>query len=516
MLFKKNKFIYRRDQCCALAHKFGKSYSPEEEFHRKAIFNENLEEIIKHNLDYDLGLKSYRLGLNKFSDMSFEEFEDKYTGYKKTSKHNLGEPMEIPEEMDLPDSLDYRTKGVVTPVKAQGHCGSCWAFSATGAIEGQYALETGKLISLSEQQLVDCTLRHNGCKGGDQEVAFSYIRRVGGIESEEDYPYEARYHQHCNFRKKKVVVTVKAFRNMPSTDELALQKALVKYGPIAISIQATKHLKYYSSGVLDDTTCKNANSPIALNHAVLLVGYGTENGQDYWLIKNSWGPEYGDGGYVKMETKLNQNLRFNIKDYTTLRMDRPGKFGGGLAVLIKTLEIKFKEIAYNQSLIETLSEASSDIAIILGDFNAERPTWGSPVQDNKDNGRQFVSGEFEQFTKMNGIRHTKTSPYNPSTNGLAERYVREFKNLLRKNNGKDDLETNLQSFLFAHRAFPQTVIKEFPGGTANEEKFKIKILDFNTKMGNPREVFHEAVRRQEQFTTGFEVYFRNYATGPKR
>ncbi|UYV84410.1 K02A2.6-like [Cordylochernes scorpioides] len=138
-------------------------------------------------------------------------------------------------------------------------------------------------------------------------------------------------------------------------------------------------------------------------------------------------------------------------------MNRPGKFGGGLAVLIKTLEIKFKEIAYNQN-----------------------------------NGRQFVSGEFEQFTKMNGIRHIKTSLYNPSTNGLAERYVREFKNLLRKNNGKDDLETNLQSFLFAHRAFPQTVIKEFPGGTANEEKFKIKILEFNTKMGNPREVFHEA------------------------
>ncbi|UYV73820.1 hypothetical protein LAZ67_11001021 [Cordylochernes scorpioides] len=233
--------------------------------------------------------------------------------------------------------------------------------------------------------------------------------------------------------------------------------------------------------------------------------------------------------YPEKETKLNQNLRFNIKDYTTLRKDRPGKFGGGLAVLIKTLEIKFKGIAYNQSkprestteaqaieiyltdktipiinvydhdntsintgLIETLSEASSDIAIILGDLNAERPTWGSPFQDNKDNGRQFVSGEFEQFTKMNGIRHTKTSPYNPSTNGLAERYVREFKNLLRKNNGKDDLETNLQRFLFAHRAFRQTVIKEFSRGTANEEKFKIKILEFNSKMGNPREVFHKA------------------------
>ncbi|UYV62450.1 hypothetical protein LAZ67_2000633 [Cordylochernes scorpioides] len=145
----------------------------------------------------------------------------------------------------------------------------------------------------------------------------------------------------------------------------------------------------------------------------------------------------------------------------------------------------------------------------------EKP-WHRLHLDLADNGRQFVSGEFEQFTKMNGIRHTKTSPYNPSTNGLAERYVRKFKNLLRKNNGKDDLETNLQSFLFAHRAFPQTVIKEFPCGTANEEKFKIKILEFNTKMANPREEFHEAVRRQEQFTTGCEVYFRNYATGPKR
>ncbi|UYV83092.1 K02A2.6-like [Cordylochernes scorpioides] len=145
----------------------------------------------------------------------------------------------------------------------------------------------------------------------------------------------------------------------------------------------------------------------------------------------------------------------------------------------------------------------------------EKP-WHRLHLDLADNGRQFVSGEFEQFTKMNGIRHTKTSPYNPSTNGLAERYVRGFKNLLRNNNGKDDLETNLQRFLFAHRAFPQTVIKEFPGGTANEEKFKIKILEFNSKMGNPREVFHEAVRRQEQFTTGCEVYFRNYATGPKR
>ncbi|UYV84546.1 hypothetical protein LAZ67_X002584 [Cordylochernes scorpioides] len=159
--------------------------------------------------------------------------------------------------------------------------------------------------------------------------------------------------------------------------------------------------------------------------------------------------------------------------------------------------------------------ASMPLATISEWTWPEKP-WHRLHLDLADNGRQFVSGEFEQFTKMNGIRHTKTSPYNPSTNGLAERYEIEFKNLLRKNNGKDDLETNLQRLLFAHRAFSQTVIKEFPRGTANEEKFKIKILEFNTKMGNPREVFHEAVRRQKQFTTGCEVYFRNYATGPKR
>ncbi|UYV75066.1 K02A2.6-like [Cordylochernes scorpioides] len=161
-------------------------------------------------------------------------------------------------------------------------------------------------------------------------------------------------------------------------------------------------------------------------------------------------------------------------------------------------------------------ESASMPSATISEWTWPEKPWHRLNLDLADNRRQFVSGEFEQFTKMNGIRHTKTSPYNPSTNGLAERYVREFKNLLRKNNGKDDLETNLQSFLFAHRASPQIVIKEFPGGTANEEKFKIKILEFNTKMRNPREVFHEAVRRQEQFTTGCEVYFRNYATGPKR
>ncbi|UYV84528.1 K02A2.6-like [Cordylochernes scorpioides] len=132
-----------------------------------------------------------------------------------------------------------------------------------------------------------------------------------------------------------------------------------------------------------------------------------------------------------------------------------------------------------------------------------------------DNGRQFVSGEFEQFTKVNGIQHTKTKPYNPSTNGLYERYVRRFKIFLRKNYGKDYLETYLQRILFAHRAFPQTVIKEFPRGIANEEKFEINIFEFNTKIGIPREVFHEAVRSQKQFTTDCEVYFRNYANRPK-
>ncbi|UYV84854.1 K02A2.6-like [Cordylochernes scorpioides] len=182
------------------------------------------------------------------------------------------------------------------------------------------------------------------------------------------------------------------------------------------------------------------------------------------------------------------------KPWHRLHLDLAGPFMGRMFLVLvdaysKLIEIFIIKDITRKTIISHLREILARI--------------GLPQYFVTDNGRQFISGEFEQFTKMNGIRHTKTSPYNPSTNGLAERYVREFKTRLRKNNGKDDLETNLQSFLFAHRAFPQTVIKEFPGGTANEEKFKIKILEFNTKMRNPREVFHEAENPPKKTTAIF-------------
>ncbi|UYV66478.1 K02A2.6-like [Cordylochernes scorpioides] len=171
------------------------------------------------------------------------------------------------------------------------------------------------------------------------------------------------------------------------------------------------------------------------------------------------------------------------KPWHRLHLDLAGPFMGRMILVLVD--------AYSKWIKKIIKDITSKTNI--NHLREIFTRFGLPEFLATDNGRQFVSGEFEKFTKMNGIRHTKTSPYNPSTNGLAKRYVREFKNLLRKNIGKDDLETNLQRFLFTHRAFPQTVIKEYPRGTANEEKFKIKILEFNTKMGNPREVFPEAI-----------------------
>ncbi|UYV71532.1 K02A2.6-like, partial [Cordylochernes scorpioides] len=152
---------------------------------------------------------------------------------------------------------------------------------------------------------------------------------------------------------------------------------------------------------------------------------------------------------------------------------------------------------------------------IIGHLREIFARFGLPELLVTDNGRQFVSSEFEEFTKINGIRHTKTSPYNPSTNGLAERYVREFKNSLRKNQGKDSVEINLQRFLFAHRSFPQTVLKESPAELLMKRNLRSRFSNLIPKMAKVGEVYHDAMRKQKHFAVGSEVYFRNFANGPK-
>lgn len=206
----------------------------------------------------------------------------------------------------LPQTVDWRKKGAVTPVKDQGHCGSCWSFSATGALEGQHFRKKGVLVSLSEQNLVDCSSRYDnhGCNGGLMDNAFKYIKDNGGIDTEKSYPYEG-IDDTCRYDPSNKGADDKGFVDIPQGDEQKLMEALAHIGPVSVAIDAShQSFQLYTGGVYDEEEC----SPQELDHGVLAVGYGTdERGNDYWLVKNSWGTSWGDTGYIKMSrNKENQ------------------------------------------------------------------------------------------------------------------------------------------------------------------------------------------------------------------
>nr|prf Cys protease [Drosophila melanogaster] len=211
-----------------------------------------------------------------------------------------------PAHVTLPKSVDWRTKGAVTAVKDQGHCGSCWAFSSTGALEGQHFRKSGVLVSLSEQNLVDCSTKYgnNGCNGGLMDNAFPYIKDNGGIDTEKSYPYEA-IDDSCHFNRAQVGATDRGFTDIPQGDEKKMPEAVATVGPVSVAIDAShESFQFYSEGVYNEPQCDAQN----LDHGVLVVGFGTdESGEDYWLVKNSWGTTWGDKGFIKMlRNKENQ------------------------------------------------------------------------------------------------------------------------------------------------------------------------------------------------------------------
>jgi cathepsin L len=282
-----------------------KEYEPEEEKKRMEIFEINLKKIEMHNYLHMKGLKSYRLGVNEYADMEHKEFVSIMNGLKMRKPtdpqphHSRSTYMSPLAPVTLPDEVDWREKGYVTPVKNQGQCGSCWSFSTTGALEGQHFRKTGKLVSLSEQNLVDCSTKwgNNGCEGGLMDNAFQYIEDNDGIDTEESYPYMAK-EGTCHFKSRDVGATDIGFTDVtPHGDEDKLKEAVGTVGPVSIAIDAShESFQLYKDGVYDEPECSSEQ----LDHGVLVVGYGNEDGQDYWLVKNSWGESWGDEGYIYM------------------------------------------------------------------------------------------------------------------------------------------------------------------------------------------------------------------------
>ncbi|KMT00384.1 hypothetical protein BVRB_9g216890 [Beta vulgaris subsp. vulgaris] len=288
--------------------RFNKSYATQEEHdYRFNVFKANLRRA-KRNQELD---PTAVHGVTRFSDLTQSEFRNRFLGARKSRlkypAHANKAPI-LPTD-DLPLDFDWRELGAVTPPKDQGGCGSCWAFSTTGAMEGAHFLATGKLVSLSEQQLVDCDREcdpegepddcDDGCYGGLMNNAFEYLLKYGGLMREEDYPYKAR-NGRCKFDKSKIAAKVANFSVVPD-NEGQIAANLVKNGPLAVGINA-RYMSSYISGVSCPLTCS-----ADLEHGVLLVGYGSAGYSDmrkeekpYWIIKNSWGEYWGENGYYRL------------------------------------------------------------------------------------------------------------------------------------------------------------------------------------------------------------------------
>ncbi|KAF0286763.1 Digestive cysteine proteinase 2 [Amphibalanus amphitrite] len=276
---------------------FGKKYrNAIEELHRMRVYADNKAFVARHNAEFAAGRQTFTVALNRFADMTEDEVNALYKGGAGQTSRPHG--VHRPSGRQAPVSMDWRDQGVVTYVKDQGACGSCWSFAATGALESAWALAGRGLQALSEQQLVDCSTENSGCSGGMAYRAYSYVEDEGGIMSEEAYPYTARDGSSCHADSSQYVASVTSHVNVPSHGSATiLRDAVADVGPIAVSIDASRHsFNLYSGGVYNDPSCSSSSH----NHAVLVVGYGTENGHDYWLVKNSWGPEWGDSGYIKM------------------------------------------------------------------------------------------------------------------------------------------------------------------------------------------------------------------------
>jgi len=273
------------------ARQNGKAYSSKEELVvRRSIYAANVAKVAAHNA----GNHGWTMAVNKFADLTGEEFKATFaSGYMAKDKKTKNVELKLlrTNASALPASVDWNKAGAVTPVKNQGQCGSCWAFSTTGSTEGAVFVSGKPLPVLSEQQLVDCAGAegNQGCNGGLMDYGFEYIIKNKGIGSEASYPYTAK---DGTCKKVASVATITSFKDVPTNSETALMTAIVQQ-PVSVAVEADQDsFQLYSGGVMTKA-CGTQ-----LDHGVLAVGYGTEGGQDFYQVKNSWGADWGFNGYI--------------------------------------------------------------------------------------------------------------------------------------------------------------------------------------------------------------------------
>jgi len=299
--------------------RFGKVYPNDQvRLERFGVFKRNLRIIHRHNARPDV---TYAMGVTQFADLSEAEFKVAHlNGYKRSPRMNLLKVglqlTSLAKEEDLPTEVDWRD--YLTPVKNQGQCGSCWAFGTVEQVESYYALaNNGSKVVLAPQELVSCMSNPaecggtGGCRGATPELGLNFIAKHG-IVRESDLPYTSGTSgedETCPTDLSPVRVKVQDFRMLPSNDLEAVKRHLAKVGPLAVSLDASS-FSMYTSGVFSEC---DYNDDIDLNHAVQLVGYGTDpNGKgDYWLIRNSWGPEWGENGFIRLKRESSEICGFD-------------------------------------------------------------------------------------------------------------------------------------------------------------------------------------------------------------
>jgi cathepsin L len=272
----------------------GLAYTGAEYHFRLGLYLSRARWVREHNA----GGAGFSVELNRFATLTAAECAS-LRGYR-ASPHIAGHDLP-PRAGDVPAELDWRTRGVVQAIKDQGKCGGCWTFAAVAAQESAWAIRTGALTSLSEQNLVDCVTNCYGCNGGNVELAYYYVLRKqgGAFNSEAGYPYQA-VTAACRFRAADALTAI-ADWGIVSRSEASLQEVLATYGPVAVAIDAS-HISFqlYRSGIYNEKACSATN----LDHAVTAVGYGTTPSA-YWLVKNSWGTSWGQQGYIQMTRNAN-------------------------------------------------------------------------------------------------------------------------------------------------------------------------------------------------------------------